>query len=149
MFPANFAATPGATPDPDPVLGHSGPRLWRQLGDVGEVYPQFSQLAATAWAGLHGTAIFPHYFPEQMTNYGDETQRERIRQILERNYWLTIIGMENNTALEVKGRSMKVVGYPNAKAYMMYMNQSQNSALSYRPDRGISFKPRILGWLHG
>jgi hypothetical protein len=53
-----------------------------------------------------------------MTNYGDETQRERIRQILERNYWLTIIGMENNTALEVKGRSMKVVGYPNAPKLM-------------------------------
>jgi len=28
------------------------------------------------------------------------------------------------------------------------MNQSQNSALSYRVDVGISFKQRILGWLH-
>jgi hypothetical protein len=28
------------------------------------------------------------------------------------------------------------------------MNQSQNSALSYGPDGGVSFKPRILGWLH-
>jgi hypothetical protein len=28
------------------------------------------------------------------------------------------------------------------------MNQSQNSALSHRPDVGVSFKQRILGWVH-
>jgi hypothetical protein len=29
------------------------------------------------------------------------------------------------------------------------MNQSQNPKLSYRPDGGVRFKQRMLGWLHG
>src|ERR671918_913973 len=54
MFPANFAATPGATTDPDPVLGHSGPGQGWQLGDVGEIHSLFGQLATAAGAELPG-----------------------------------------------------------------------------------------------
>src|ERR687891_586224 len=52
MFPAYFAATPGATTDPDPVLGHSGPGQGWQLGDVDQIHSFFRQFATAAWAAL-------------------------------------------------------------------------------------------------
>jgi peptidase E len=66
-----------------------------------------------------GLAIQPHYEPEKPTNYGDETQYHRLEQIIERNPWLTIIGMENNTALKVHGRTMTLVGDPERRAYII------------------------------
>ena len=48
----DFAATPSAAADPHPVLGHSGPGHWRQVGDVGEIHTLFGQLTPTGRAGL-------------------------------------------------------------------------------------------------
>jgi peptidase E len=69
--------------------------------------------------GNLGLAIQPHYEPEKPTYYGDESQYHRLEQVIERNPWLTIIGMENNTALKVQGKSMTLVGDPNAHAYII------------------------------
>lgn len=74
--------------------------------------------------GNFGLAVHPHYNPDRFTNYGDtETQKIRVMQILERNPWMTILGMQDNSALEVKGNSMKLIGDPTATAFILSFNR--------------------------
>ena len=81
--------------------------------------------------GNLGLAAHPHYNPDRLTNYGDnETQFIRVMQILERNPWLTVIGMQDNSALEVKGRTMKLVGDKDASAYVMSYDRDSRMVTS-------------------
>ena len=52
MFSPDLAATTGAPTDPHPVLGHSGSKQGRQLGDVDQIHSFFRQFATAAWAAL-------------------------------------------------------------------------------------------------
>lgn len=75
--------------------------------------------------GNFGFAVQPHYDGDKNTNYGDETQNERIIQIIEKNPWLTIMGMKNNSALKVEGSKMTLIGDKDAKAYIMSMDRNE------------------------
>lgn len=84
-----------------------------------------------------GLCIHPHYNPDRLTNYGDsETQFKRVMQILERNPWLTVIGMPDNTALQVNGRLMKLVGDDDATASVMTLDREQGLILTEEISRG-------------
>ncbi len=78
--------------------------------------------------------INPHYTDGRILNHNGESREERIREFLELNPQMTVVGLKEGSMLQIEGDTVKLLGNKTLKVF-----RKDQPTLEYDPSTSLDF----------
>ncbi len=78
--------------------------------------------------------INPHYTDSRIPNHNGESREERIREFLELNPEMTVVGLKEGSILKIEGETVKLLGNKTMKVF-----RKEQPTLEYDPSTSLDF----------